>query len=162
VMRTTVLTVSTASARREAEDAAGTLLAQLAEAAGGQVVAAEVIPDDAPLIEDRIRHHVDEHVDLILTTGGTGLSHDDVTPEATRAVLERELPGIAEALRAESIRRTPHGMLSRGTAGVAGRTLIINLPGSPRALRELFPVIAPVLEHAVALVRSDHGSRGLH
>jgi molybdenum cofactor synthesis domain-containing protein len=161
-VRTTLLTVSTAAARRQDDDKSGTLLAHLAEDAGCQIVAAEVLPDDAPLIEDRLREHVEAGVDLILTTGGTGLTRDDVTPDATRAVIQREAPGIAEALRAESIRRTPHGMLSRGVAGVAGRTLIINLPGSPRALGELFPVIAPVLEHAVALVRSDHGSRGLH
>ena len=161
-MRTTVLTISTASARQQAEDKAGTLLANLAEEAGCQIVAAEVLPDDEPLIEDRIRHHVDEDVDLIFTTGGTGLTADDVTPEATRAVIERETPGIAEALRAESIRQKPNGMLTRGVAGVAGRTLIINFPGSPKAVRELFAVVAPVLEHAVTLLRSERGSRGAH
>ena len=161
-MRTTVLTVSTASARREADDEGGMLLARLAEQAGSQIVALEVIPDDAALIEDRIRNHVDDDVDLILTTGGTGFTVDDVTPEATRAVIERDAPGIAEALRAESIRQTPHGMLTRGVAGIAGRTLIINLPGSPKAVGELFAVIEPVLEHAVRLLRSERGSRDSH
>lgn len=161
-MRTTVLTISTSAARNQADDEAGTVLAHLAEQAGCQIVAAEVIPDDAPLIEDRIRHHVDEGVDVVLTTGGTGLTRDDVTPEATRAVIERDLPGIAEALRAESIRRTAYGMLTRGVAGIADRTLIVNLPGSVKAVEELFAVIAPVLEHAVALLHSERGSRDAH
>jgi molybdenum cofactor synthesis domain-containing protein len=161
-MRTVVLTISTSVAHREAEDQSGPLLAQLAEAAGAQIVAAEVIPDDGPLIEDRLRQHVDNDVDLILTTGGTGLTPDDVTPEATRAVIERDAPGFAEALRAESLRHTPHGMLTRGVSGVAGRTLIINLPGSPKAVEELFAVVAPVLDHAVATLRSTAGSHGQH
>ena len=161
-MRTTVLTVSTALARRQADDESGALLARLAEGAGCQIVAAEVLPDDAPLIEDRLRHHVGEDVDVILTTGGTGLTADDVTPDATRAVIQREAPGIAEALRAESVRHTPHGMLTRGVAGIAGRTLIVNLPGSPKAVSELFAVLGPVLEHAVSLLRGGYGSRGAH
>jgi molybdenum cofactor synthesis domain-containing protein len=155
-MRAAILTVSTSVAQRRAEDRSGPLLAQLADGAGIEVAAAEVVPDDFALIEDRLRNYVDEDFELILTTGGTGLTADDCTPEATAAVIEREAPGIAEALRAESLRHTPHGMLSRERAGVAGRTLIVNLPGSPRAVEQLFgAVLAPVLGHAVALVRGD-------
>ncbi len=157
-MRTAVLTISTSVSRRDSDDESGPLLAQLAEEAGADVQAMEVVPDDEALIEDRLRHYVEDDVRLILTTGGTGLSPDDVTPEATRAVIERDAPGIAEALRAESARHTPMAMLSRGVAGIAGRTLIVNLPGSPKAVAELFGVLAPVLDHAVATLdgRSRH------
>ena len=161
-MRTVILTVSNSVARRTVDDASGALLAELSEAAGYEIAAMEVVPDDRALIEDRLRHYADEGVDLVLTTGGTGLSPDDVTPEATRAAIDRDVPGIAEALRAESLRHTPHGMLSREVAGVAGRTLIVNLPGSPRAVKQLFAVLEPVLAHAVAIIRSDGGSRGIH
>ena len=149
-MRTAVLTISTSVSRREAEDESGPLLARLADQAGADVTAMEVVPDDLQLIEDRLHHYVDEDVRLILTTGGTGLTPDDVTPEATSLVIQRPAPGIAEAMRAESLRHTPMGMLSRGIAGVCGRTLIVNFPGSPRAVEQLFAVIAPVLDHAVA------------
>ena len=149
-MRTAVLTISTSVSRRDSEDESGPLLARLADEAGADVQAIEVVPDDYALIEDRLHHYVDEGMRLILTTGGTGLSPDDVTPEATRAVVERDAPGIAEALRAESAKHTPMAMLSRGVAGVAGRTLIVNLPGSPKAVAELFGVLAPVLDNAVA------------
>ncbi len=161
-MKTAVLTISSSVSRGDAEDESGPLLAGLAEQAGGDVYALEVIPDDFALIEDRLRHYADEDMDLVLTTGGTGLSLDDVTPEATRAAIDREVPGIGEALRAESLRHTPHGMLSREVAGVCGRTLIVNLPGSPRAVRQLFAVLEPVLAHAVAIIHTDGGSRGLH
>src|ERR687886_1260261 len=116
-MRTAVLTISTSVARREAEDGGGPLLAHLAEEAGADVEAMEVIPDDFGLIEDRLHHFVDDEFTFIFTTGGTGLTPDDVTPEATKAVIEREAPGIAEAMRAESMRITPMGMLARGMAG---------------------------------------------
>jgi molybdenum cofactor synthesis domain-containing protein len=149
-VRTAVLTISTSVSRHETEDESGPLLARLADAAGADVTAMEVVPDDLALIEDRLHHYVDEDVRLILTTGGTGLTPDDVTPQATRRVIELDAPGIAEAMRAESLRHTPMGMLSRGVAGVARRTLIVNFPGSPRAIEQLFGVLAPVLDHAVA------------
>ena len=160
-MRTAVLTVSTSVSRREDEDESGPALAALAEKAGCDVVAMEVVPDDSALIEDRLNHYVDAGCDLIFTTGGTGLTPDDVTPEATRAVLTREAPGFAEALRAEAVRIKPHGMLSRGVSGIAGGALIVNFPGSPRAVLELFGVIAPTLPHAVRTLRGDsrHGAR---
>jgi len=150
-----VLTVSTRVSRRQAEDASGPLLAHLAEEAGADVQAMEVVPDDFSLIEDRLHHFVDDGMALVFTTGGTGFTPDDITPEATRAVIEREAPGFAEAMRAESMRKTPMGILSRGVSGIAGKTLIVNFPGSPKAVEELFPVIAPTLRHVVATLSGD-------
>ena len=161
-MRTAVLTISTSVARRQAEDASGPLLAHLAEEAGADVESMEVIPDDFPLIEDRLHHYVDAGVSFVFTTGGTGLTPDDITPEATWAVIAREAPGIAEAMRAVSTQHTPMGMLSRGVAGVAGQTLIVNFPGSPKAIEQVFPVLAPVLGHAAATLGSEGGSRASH
>jgi molybdopterin adenylyltransferase len=120
----------------------------------------EVVPDDFSLIEDRLQHYVESGCDLVLTTGGTGMTPDDITPEATRVVIEREAPGIAEAMRIEGARHTPLGILSRGIAGVAEHTLIINFPGSPKAVEQLFPVIAPVLGHAVQTLRGDSSGHG--
>lgn len=150
-----MLTVSTRVSRRQAEDASGPLLAHLAEEAGADVQAMEVVPDDFSLIEDRLHHFVDDGMALVFTTGGTGFTPDDITPEATRAVIEREAPGFAEAMRAESMRKTPMGILSRGVSGIAGKTLIVNFPGSPKAVEELFPVIAPTLRHVVATLSGD-------
>jgi molybdenum cofactor synthesis domain-containing protein len=137
------------------------VLAALAENAGCEIAAMEVVPDDFSLIEDRLHHFVDDGCDLVFTTGGTGMTPDDITPEATRVVIHREAPGLAEAMRAESVRHTPLGILTRGVAGIAEATLIINFPGSPKAVEQLFPVIAPVLRHAVATLRgeSSHGHR---
>jgi molybdopterin adenylyltransferase len=160
-MRAAVLTISTSVARGENEDRSGDLLARLAEQAGAQVVARDVVPDDAELIAQRLRGYVADDVRFAFTTGGTGLTPDDVTPEATRAVIERDAPGFAEALRAESVRQTPMGVLTRGVSGIAGRTLIVNLPGSPRAVQQLFGILAPVLTHAAeTLTRAPGGSSG--
>ena len=158
-MRTAILTVSTSVSRRESEDRSGPKLAALAEKAGCDVVRMEVVPDDFSLIEDRLHEFADGGCDLVFTTGGTGLTPDDVTPEATLAVIDRQAPGFAEAMRAESLRRTPHGILQRGVSGMRGGTLIVNFPGSPKAVEELFGVIAPALPHAVATLRgqSRHG-----
>jgi molybdopterin adenylyltransferase len=145
--------------RRETEDVSGPRLAAAAEEAGCEVEAMEVIPDDYALIEDRLHHFVDDEFDLVFTTGGTGLTPDDVTPEATRAVIERDAPGFAEAMRAEGLRHTPMGILSRGVSGIAGQTLIVNFPGSPKAIDQLFPVLAPTLPHVVGTLRRDSGSR---
>jgi molybdenum cofactor synthesis domain-containing protein len=158
-VRTAVLTISTSVSRRATEDVSGPRLAAAAEDAGCEVEAMEVIPDDYALIEDRLHHFVDDEFDLIFTTGGTGLTPDDVTPEATRAVIERDAPGFAEAMRAEGLRHTPMGILSRGVSGIAHRTLIINFPGSPKAIDQLFPVLAPTLPHVVGTLRRDTGSR---
>jgi molybdenum cofactor synthesis domain-containing protein len=158
-VRTAVLTISTSVSRRESDDESGPLLARLAEEAGCDVEAMEVVPDDLALIEDRLHNYVDAGVRFIFTTGGTGMTPDDVTPEATRAVIERDAPGFAEAMRAESLRRTPHGLLQRGVSGIARATLIVNFPGSPKAVGELFGVIAPALPHAVRTLAGDsrHG-----
>ena len=147
--------------RRESEDRSGPVLAALAENAGCEIAHMEVVPDDFSLIEDRLNHFVDDRCDLVFTTGGTGMTPDDITPEATRVVIHREAPGIAEALRAEGARHTPMGILTRGIAGIAESTLIINFPGSPKAIEQLFPVVAPVLRHAVQTLRGDssHGAR---
>jgi molybdopterin adenylyltransferase len=161
-MQAVVMTVSSSVSRRENEDASGPLLAHLAEDAGAEIVAMEVVPDDFALIEDRLHHYVDQGVAFVFTTGGTGLTPDDITPEATQAVIAREAPGIAEAMRAASLRHTPMGVLSRGVSGVAGRTLIVNFPGSPKAIEQLFGVLAPVLAHAAKTLASDGGSRSSH
>jgi molybdopterin adenylyltransferase len=163
-MNVAILTISTAAARGEREDVSGEELARLARAAGGQVAAHDVLADDRSQIEQALRRYSDplSDVAVILTTGGTGLTPDDVTPEATRAVIERDAPGLAEAMRAESLKHTAMGMLSRGVSGVAGRTLIVNFPGSPKAIRELFGVVEPVLEHAVATLRREPGARIAH
>lgn len=149
-----VLTISDSGARGLREDTSGemirTLVTQLPEAI---ISAGALIPDERSQIEATLRAWSDEkRLNLILTTGGTGLAPRDITPEATRAVLEREASGIAEAMRAESLRHTPFGMLSRGVAGTRGHTLIINLPGSPKAVKECLTCILPALPHAINLL----------
>jgi molybdenum cofactor synthesis domain-containing protein len=161
-MRTAVLTISTSVSSGAAEDASGPLLASLADAAGADVVALEAVPDDQVVIEVRLRHHVEDGCDLVFTTGGTGFTPDDVTPEATRAVIDREAPGFAEAIRATALQHTPMGILTRGVSGIARRTLIVNFPGNPKAVRESFPVVAPTLRHVVETLRSPGGSRSSH
>ena len=156
-METAILTVSTSLARGEGEDVSGARLAELAAGAGARVVATDVVADDVAEIEVRLRAHVDAGLAFVFTTGGTGLTPDDVTPEATRTVIERDAPGFAEALRAESIRHTPHGILTRGVSGIAGRTLIVNFPGNPKAIDQLFPILAPTLPHVAETLRRDGG-----
>ena len=150
-IRAVVITVSDRSARGERKDESGLLLIQLLQEAGASVVAAVILPDDLEPLKEKLRYYAGRAgVNLVLTTGGTGLSPRDNTPEATRAVIEREAPGLAEAMRAESLKQTPTAMLSRGVCGVCSGALIVNLPGSPRAVRECFEVIRPALAHAVA------------
>ena len=161
-MRCAILTISTSLARGEGEDLSGAALANAAAAAGAEVTARAVVSDDAAVIERWLRAQVTDGVELVLTTGGTGLTPDDVTPEATLAVIERAVPGLAEAMRAESLRYTPMSMLSRAVAGVAGGSLIINFPGSPKAIGQLFPLVAPVLKHAVATLHRQNGNREQH
>jgi molybdenum cofactor synthesis domain-containing protein len=158
-VRTAIITISTSVAAGLGEDLSGEALAELARHAGAEIVAAEVVSDDEEAIKDTLRRHVDADVALIFTTGGTGLTPDDVTPEASRAVIDRDAPGFAEAMRAESLKHTPMGIVSRGVSGIAGRTLIVNFPGNPKAISQLFPVIAPTLEHVVATLRREPGTR---
>ena len=161
-MQTAVLTISTSVAAGRTEDTSGEQLAAAAAQAGAEVVAQEVVSDDQDAIEAALRRHVEAGVALILTSGGTGLTPDDLTPEATRAVIDRDAPGFAEAMRAESLKYTPLGILTRGVSGIAGRTLIINFPGNPKAIGQLFPVIAPTLSHAVATLRREGGRHARH
>jgi molybdopterin adenylyltransferase len=158
-MKAAIITISTSVAAGRSEDRSGVALAELAGAAGAEVVAHEVVSDDREQIEDALRRHSapDAGTSLIFTTGGTGMTADDVTPEATKAVIERDAPGYAEAMRAESLKYTPLGILTRGVSGIANRTLIINFPGNPKAIGELFPIVAPTLEHAVATLQRDSG-----
>jgi molybdenum cofactor synthesis domain-containing protein len=150
--RAAVVTVSDRSAAGERPDVSGPLLADLLEASGWQVAARRIVPDEARAIESALAELAGRSIPLILTTGGTGLSPRDVTPDATLAVADREIIGIAEAIRAAGRAQTPHAMLSRATAAVLGRTLIVNLPGSPRGAESGFRTLAPVLEHAARLV----------
>ena len=149
-MRVAVLTVSDRVSRGEAEDGSGDTLEELLRADGHDVVR-RLVPDEEEEIADAIRALAHD-AELVLTTGGTGLAARDVTPEATHRVLEREAPGIPEALRADSIAKTPHGLLSRGTAGTIGRTLVVNLAGSPGACRDGYAVLKPALPHALRLL----------
>jgi molybdopterin adenylyltransferase len=152
-VRAAVLTISTSKARGDGEDESGPALVEFARSLGAEVEGTDVIPDDRDEIESRLRHWSDDRsCDLVLTSGGTGFAPSDVTPEATKAVLDREAPGIAEAMRAASREHTTHWMLSRAVAGIRGRTLIVNFPGSPKSVRETADAIAPALPHALALL----------
>jgi molybdopterin adenylyltransferase len=152
-MKAAVLTVSDRVSRGAAADGSGDALAELLEADGYEV-SRRVVPDEAGEIAAAIEDLAREAA-LVLTTGGTGVAPRDVTPEATRAVLERDVPGIAEALRANSIAKTPHGLLSRGVAGVRGGTLVVNLPGSTGGCRDGYAVLKPALGHALSLLRDE-------
>ncbi len=159
-LRAAVITASTKGARGERPDESGPAMAEVLRANQIEVVSTALVPDDVARIASAIRDGIAAGANVILTTGGTGLSPNDVTPEATRQVIEREVPGIAEALRARSLAKTPHGMLSRAVAGAVGPTLVVNLPGSPRAVRESLEVLIPVLAHAVELLAGESGEGG--
>ena len=149
-----VLTVSDGVRAGVREDTSGDTLEELLRGEGF-AVERRVVPDDAPLIASAIEELADAGSVLVLTTGGTGFAPRDVTPEATRSVIEREAPGIAEAIRADAVARTPHALLSRGVAGLRGRTLVVNLPGSPGGCRDGFAVIRPALHHGLELAGGD-------
>jgi molybdopterin adenylyltransferase len=151
-----ILTVSDRGARGErAEDTSAMAIRELMQTLDAQIIAYSVVPDQSEAIEQALIAWADQGVMLVLTTGGTGLAPRDITPEATLRVIEREVPGIPEAMRAASLSHTPFAMLSRMVAGTRGRTLIINLPGSPRGVRENLAVILPALPHAIEKLQGD-------
>ncbi|MHB0976632.1 MAG: MogA/MoaB family molybdenum cofactor biosynthesis protein [Candidatus Aquicultorales bacterium] len=160
-MRIAILTISDKGSRGERVDTAGPAIREIMEAIGADVVFYEIVPDEQGLIEERLKDLADRGAaDVVLTTGGTGFSPRDVTPEATKAVIEREAPGLPEAMRSASLAITPHAMLSRAAAGIRGRTLIVNMPGSERAVRESLDVIRPALPHAIEILCGTGGECG--
>lgn len=162
-LRYGILTVSDRSARGERPDASGPALVEFVQAQGWQVLLQGVVPDEAAQISHTLIEWVDSgRVDVILTTGGTGFALRDVTPEATLAVIDRQAPGLAEAMRQASLKVTPHAMLSRAVAGIRQRVLIVNLPGSPKAAVENLQVVLPVLPHAVELLQDDPSAEAGH
>ena len=153
VIRAVVLTISDSAARGEREDLSGPKVVAELQSLKSEIVATEILPDERDEIAARLRHYADERLaNLIVTTGGTGFAVRDVTPEATRDVIEREAAGLSELMRAESLKITPLAALSRAVCGIRGRTLIVNLPGSPRGARENLQAIARVLPHAIELL----------
>ena len=162
-IRVAILTVSDRSARGERPDASGPVLVEAAQQQSWVVVDTRIVADEQEAIQSVLLEWCQrEDIDLALTTGGTGFAPRDITPEATLAIIHRAAPGLAEAMRAESLKLTPHAMLSRGIAGIRGRTLIVNLPGSPKAAAENLRVILPVLPHAIELLRDSPTSEQGH
>ena len=153
-----ILTISDLGSQGKREDTSGQAIREVMTTSDYTVVRYEVIPDEGSVIQEHLREWADGgEVDLVVTTGGTGLSSRDVTPEATVAVLERQVPGLAEAMRLETMKHTPLAILSRGVAGTRGRCLILNLPGSPRAVRECLEVVLPALTHGVEMLQGRQG-----
>lgn len=155
-IRAAVVTISDKGYAGQREDVSGPMLAELVREMGAEVVRRSVVPDERDEIVALLVRLADEvGVDLIMTTGGTGVTPRDVTPEATRAAIDREVPGLAEALRFEGYRQTPLAVVSRGVAGIRRRTLIVNLPGNPKAVREGMETLSPILPHAVQMIRGE-------
>jgi len=154
-----VITVSSKCAVGKRIDESGPAIREALEAAGIKVVHTKLVSDGVTPVGNAIRE-ASQKANVVITSGGTGLSPNDMTPEATRRVIDREAPGIAEALRAHSLTKTPHGMLSRGVAGTLGAALVVNLPGSPKAARESLEVLIPVLAHAAELLAGESGEGG--
>jgi len=156
LIRAVVITSSDACSVGEREDTSGAIVVQLLTELGAEIVAKEIVNDDLEPLADKLRAYADlKHVNLIVTTGGTGFGARDNTPEATLRVIEREAPGLAEAMRLGTLKNTPMAMISRGVCGIRSGALIVNLPGSPKAVRESFEIIRPVLSHAVALLEGN-------
>ena len=157
-IRAVAITVSDACSRGERRDESGETLVQLLRGLGAEIVATKIVSDDLEPLTQTLSEFADRtDVNLVITTGGTGLAPRDNTPEATLAVIEREAPGLAEAMRIETLKQTPMAMISRGVCGIRSGTLIVNLPGSPKGVRESFAVIKPVLNHAIALLAGSPG-----
>ena len=156
-----ILTMSDKGSRGEREDLSGKEIERMLKNLPAEVKAYEIIPDEADIIRSKLIEFVDKKkLDLVLTTGGTGVSPRDVTPEATREVVEKELPGMSEAMRAESLKKTPNAMISRAICGIRKQSLIINLPGSPRAVRENLAVVLPAIHHAVEKIKGSQEECG--
>ena len=164
--RAGVMTISDKGYAGQREDLSGPLLIKLLQDMGAQTVVRTIVPDEPEQIREALVEYADEEaVDVVVTTGGTGLTPRDQTPEATLAVIDREVPGLAEVLRFEGFQKTPLAVISRGVAGIRGRTLIVNLPGSPRAVREGMETLAPILPHAIRMVRgedTEHREEEIH
>jgi molybdenum cofactor synthesis domain-containing protein len=156
MFKVAILTISDRGSKGEREDSSGPLIREMVKDLPAEVIYYEIIPDEKEIIIDALKKSADQlKADLILTTGGTGLSPRDVTPDATLKVIEREVPGFSEAMRAESLRKTPHAMISRAVCGIRGSSLIVNLPGSPRSVQENLSVILPALPHALSKLMGD-------
>jgi len=156
-----VLTISDKGARGDRQDKSGAVIREILPSIAARIVDYDVIPDEKePIVARLVKWADEDDLDIIITTGGTGLTPRDVTPEATLAVVDRIVPGFAEAMRAESLKKTPHAMLSRAVVGTRGKCLIINLPGSPKAVRECLEVILPALPHAVETLKGQSDECG--
>jgi molybdenum cofactor synthesis domain-containing protein len=156
MFKVAIITISDRGSKGEREDMSGPLIQEMVRNLPGEVIHYEIIPDEKEKIAEALKKSADQlKADLILTTGGTGLSPRDVTPDATLKVIEKEVPGFSEAMRAESLKKTPHAMISRAITGVRGSSLIVNLPGSPKSVRENLSVILPALPHALSKLKGD-------